>query len=254
MLGRRTPILLGLVLALAGAVPAVAAPPTASFTFSPASPFSDDTVTFDASASSDPDGAPIATYEWDLDGTPGIDATTTTPTITRSYPFSGYVDVALRVTDAAGEQGTAVKRVTLAERTDGGGTGVDDSSGDTGFDLGNLTPLEATFSVRVAARGAFSRVRTLRVRGLPKAAGVRATCRGTGCPWKQRSFKVRSGRADLAPALKRANLRSRVVLTVFATAGERLGKVARVTVTGPGRTKLELLCVKPGATKPQRCS
>jgi PKD domain len=234
--------------------------PTASFTFSPVSPFSGDTVTFDASASTDLDGAPIAKYEWDLDGAPGVDVTTTTPTVTHSYPFAGYLDVALRVTDANGGTGTAVKRVTLADTGDGsgtdggGGTGEEDESGDVGIDVGNVTPVKARFSVAVDARGAFSRVRTLRVRGLPKAGRVRATCKGKGCPWRKRSFKVRSGQANLGPSLRNANLRTGVVITVFATAGERLGKVARVTVTGPGLSKLELLCVRPGSSKIRRCT
>jgi hypothetical protein len=83
---------------------------------------------------------------------------------------------------------------------------------------------------------------------------VRATCRGTGCPWKTRSVRVSKGAANLVPAFRSANLRPGVVIVLFATAGERLGKVARVTVSGPGRTRLELLCVRPGSSKPRSCS
>lgn len=68
-------------------------PPTASFTFSPTNPTTSDTVTFNASSSSD-DGS-IQTYEWDLD-----DGTMESgETVTHSYDNPGTYNVTLTVTD-----------------------------------------------------------------------------------------------------------------------------------------------------------
>lgn len=74
--------------------------PTASFSFSPATPKVGDAVTFDASGTTDPDGN-IASYRWDFgDGTPAL--TTTAPTTTHAYAAYGTYRVTLRVTDSDG--------------------------------------------------------------------------------------------------------------------------------------------------------
>jgi YD repeat-containing protein len=81
-------------------------PPTAAFTISPNPAAVDQTVTFNGSSSSDPDGS-IAKYEWDLDGNGTYETDTgTTATTTRAYAAAGSVTVKLRVTDADGMTAT----------------------------------------------------------------------------------------------------------------------------------------------------
>ena len=59
-------------------------PPVGSFTLTPETAHLNQTVTFDASSSADPDGT-ITKYEWDLDGDGTFETNTgTTKTVTRS--------------------------------------------------------------------------------------------------------------------------------------------------------------------------
>jgi PKD repeat protein len=68
--------------------------PEASFTYSPLNPEVNETITFNASGSSDPDGT-IINYMWDFgDGTTGAGITAT-----HSYTLNGNYTVALTVTD-----------------------------------------------------------------------------------------------------------------------------------------------------------
>jgi len=70
--------------------------PVAAFTFTPTTPTAGDTVTFNATTSSDSDGN-IVSYRWDF----GDENTTTvtTPIITHTYKASGNYTVTLNVTD-----------------------------------------------------------------------------------------------------------------------------------------------------------
>ncbi len=86
--------------------------PKASFT-APLSAKAGETLAFDGSASSDPDGT-IARYEWDLDGNGTFETDTgTTPTADHTYTSGGSVVVGLRVTDNEGAIGTATNTVTI---------------------------------------------------------------------------------------------------------------------------------------------
>lgn len=73
--------------------------PTASFTFSPASPGAGGPLTFNGSASNDnDDGGGIATYHWDFgDGSTAV--TSATPTTTHTYASPGAYTATLTVTD-----------------------------------------------------------------------------------------------------------------------------------------------------------
>jgi PKD repeat protein len=97
--------LLALGLVIAQIVMAEA--PTAAFTITPTTAEVGDTVTFNASASSDPDGD-ITTYEWDFDydGSFDVDASVASPTTTHVYTSAGPKSVALRVIDGDVNDGT----------------------------------------------------------------------------------------------------------------------------------------------------
>jgi len=88
-------------------------PPVATFTVTPASPHVDEPVSFDASASNDPDGS-VTKFEWDFDGDGVFDRTTTTPTTTYTYASSGAKKVTLRVTDNQGATSTSTVTVNVA--------------------------------------------------------------------------------------------------------------------------------------------
>jgi PKD repeat protein len=83
-------------------------PPTASFTVSPSSPVAGATVTFDATASADPDGT-IASYSWSFgDGSTGTRATTT-----HVYPSAGTFTATLTTADNGGATATQTKTVDV---------------------------------------------------------------------------------------------------------------------------------------------
>ncbi|QZX99120.1 PKD domain-containing protein [Halobaculum rubrum] len=86
--------------------------PSASFQISPQSPTVGDTLTFDASGASDPDGS-ISRYEWDLDGDGDYDATGRV--VERGVERSGTYEIGLRVTDDDGATDRVSRSVTVAE-------------------------------------------------------------------------------------------------------------------------------------------
>jgi PKD repeat protein len=91
------------------------APPVANFSFSPASPTAGDIVSFDASASNDPDGS-ISSYAWTF----GDGGTGSGQFATHSYPASGTYSVKLTVTDNVGAHGTLTKSVAVGSSEDVG--------------------------------------------------------------------------------------------------------------------------------------
>lgn len=90
----------------------VAAPvgPTASFSFSPMSPTTGQTVFVNGSASTSATGTTITAYAWDFgDGTTGTGVSTT-----KTYAGAGTFVVRLTVTDSNGRTGTTTQNVTVA--------------------------------------------------------------------------------------------------------------------------------------------
>ncbi|MDQ4041423.1 MAG: PKD domain-containing protein, partial [Actinomycetota bacterium] len=87
--------------------------PIASFTASPQPVLPGQTLTLDASGSTDPNGT-IAGYEWDLDNDGSYDDGTT-QTLTTTFPTRGRKPVGLRVTDDRGDTGTTVVQISVTD-------------------------------------------------------------------------------------------------------------------------------------------
>ena len=85
-------------------------PPTASFTYTPENPLVNQPITFNASASYDPDGN-IAAYEWDFGD--GNITNTTHEIINHSYSETGNYEVTLTVTDDDGATNSTTKIITV---------------------------------------------------------------------------------------------------------------------------------------------
>ena len=85
-------------------------PPTAAFTYTPDQPQAGEQITFDASASSDPNGS-IASYEWDFDGDGATDATG--ETVTHTYSDGGQYTATLTVTDDDGVTNATSETLTV---------------------------------------------------------------------------------------------------------------------------------------------
>jgi len=93
-----------------GVTPVPNQPPIANFTYSPEKPVVNQSVTFDASSSYDPDGN-ITNYEWDFgDGNIMI---TTEEKINHSYSEAGSYEVVLTVTDDKGATNSTTKMITV---------------------------------------------------------------------------------------------------------------------------------------------
>ena len=89
-------------------------PPFASFSYSPENPVVNQTVTFDASSSNDPDGY-MTNYEWGF-GDANI-TSTTKEKIMHSYSSTGDYMVTLRVIDNQGIHNTSTELVSVKEKS-----------------------------------------------------------------------------------------------------------------------------------------
>ena len=129
-------------------------PPTALFTYSPTYPVANETVTFDASGSYDPDGS-IVSYTWNFGD--GNVTTVTIPMIEHVYTTYNNYTVTLTVTDSSGLNGTytqivevadpAILQVSLLE-----GTYIKQNTGDPWIDEGwllNQTGNSWSFTLKI---------------------------------------------------------------------------------------------------------
>jgi hypothetical protein len=88
--------------------------PIAKFTHSPTKPINNEKITFNASASYDPDGY-IINYKWDFGD--GNITTIPNPTIIHSYMNFGNYSVTLTVTDNSTLTDSITQTITVAKRT-----------------------------------------------------------------------------------------------------------------------------------------
>ena len=89
---------------------AFSSPPVASFTFNPTNPKVNQTVTFDASKSMDPDGT-VTSYWWNFGD--GNNATSTNATVTHAFALTGVYSVNLTVFDNDGLNNSIVHEILL---------------------------------------------------------------------------------------------------------------------------------------------
>ena len=89
--------------------------PVASFTYLPPDPLVNETITFDAYNSTDPDGT-IVNYEWNFGD--GNITNTSEEIITHSYSEAGDYTVNLTVTDDGGATNTSVARIKVSSMPD----------------------------------------------------------------------------------------------------------------------------------------
>lgn len=89
--------------------------PTAAFSRSPEESKTHDAITFDASASFDPDGEVIE-FAWDFDEDGVFEESTASAQIARSFADDGTYTVALRITDDDGASAKVTRVITILNR------------------------------------------------------------------------------------------------------------------------------------------
>ena len=213
-------------------------PPTAAFTFFPASPLTDDPVTF-TSTSTDPEG-PIASQSWDLDGDGQFDDIAT-PSAARAFAAPGSYSVGLRVVDADGAESSVTQAVAILARPP---------------QLMSPFPVVRLLG-RVSARG--TRVRLLTVRA-PRPSRIEIRCRGRSCP---RARGNRRGATASVRVRRSGPVRFRrferrlgvgAVVTVRVTKGPRtIGKYTRFRIRRHSPPARKDLCVMPAPRRLIRC-
>ena len=215
-------------------------PPAAAFTFSPASPLTDDVVTF-TSTSTDPEG-PISSQAWDLDGDGQFDDAAT-PSATRPFTAPGSYSVGLSVVDADGAQHSVRQAVAILPRPP---------------ELLSPFPVVRLLGA-VSSRG--TRVRLLTVRA-PAPARIQIGCRGRGCPARRRDASNRRLAASVrvrrdGPVRFRRferRLGPGTVLTVRVVMGPRtIGKYTRFRIRRNSPPARKDLCVMPAPRRLVQC-
>jgi hypothetical protein len=255
--------LLATAASLALVCAATAAPPTADFTVTPATPTVGLAASYDAVLSS---GNRRATVEWDFDADPGDVFETPGASIAHVYATPGEKQVSMRVVKGGEVKAVVTKTIYVnplfaAPHTDPSPppippppTLTQPEAGDPGI-VDGAKPLMMPFPiVRIAGqllpRGA--RVRLFVVTA-PLGAVVTARCRGTGCPLRQ--LRRRShGRPVRIRGLER-RLTAGIRLEILVRQRSLVGKYTRFRIRTGGRPPLRYdRCLLPGGRTPVRCS
>jgi hypothetical protein len=113
--------------------------------------------------------------------------------------------------------------------------------------------INISLSFLFAAGGKSTKFKQLTVKGIPKKATLRVTCKGKGCPKKTFTKKKASGSVSLKPFVK-TPLRKGIVLTISVTKSGAVGMVKVVTIRGSKAPKVTTACLPPGAKKAKRCA
>ena len=102
-------------------------PPVAGFTWTPAAPAINQTITFNASTSYDSDGF-ITLYDWDWNADGTYEDSYAIPTVTHSWIQAGIYPVTVRVTDDGGVSNTKTLPIPISSEDDDA-----DNNGTPGF-------------------------------------------------------------------------------------------------------------------------
>lgn len=235
-------------------------PPVARFSAAPNPAFVGAAVTFDAGASSDPDGT-IARYDWDFDNDGRFDDASGI-TVTHSFATAGAHTVRVLVTDNRGATDTATLTVNAATASYPLPPRYPQPPG-SALPLGPpptqtpVTELMSPFPVvrlvaKISRRGA--RVTLLRVSGAPSGARVAVRCRGRRCPRRTKRTKTQfivSGRARFRSFERR--LPARTVLRIRITQPGRIGKYTSFRIRRSRAPLRRDRCLIPGSAAPVAC-
>ncbi|MEA2332998.1 MAG: hypothetical protein QOH58_3136 [Thermoleophilaceae bacterium] len=209
------------------------APPSASFAYSPRSPEVGDPVEF-VSTALDPEGD-LSQQTWDLDGDGQFDDARGDEVL-YTFVTAGEKIVRLRAEDAAG--GAAVRERTLTVKQG--------PVARAGF----LNPFPVVrLNGEILSGGA--RIKVLTVRA-PRGTLVRVSCKGKGCPAKQRRKRVKKSGTVRFRNYERF-LRAGIKLEIFSRKPNTIGAFTRYTIrAGKAPVRLDR-CLEPGKSRPTRC-
>jgi PKD repeat protein len=242
-------------------------PPSAAFTFSPASPLVGESVLF--TGGSDPDGDPI-TREWHFgDLTPA--SSEVAPS--HEYAAAGSYTAALTVTDDRGGFASTSQTLTVAPQVEapppddpGGGSTPGGGSQPSGtppspdyvLDDGSTRPKAVPVRmkpfpvVRIAGvvlpNGVVVRILSVRA---PRGTRTVVRCAGRGCP--AASMARRSATRVVRFRRLERRLWAGVTLQLFVRKGGFIGKYTRFVIrAGKAPSRVDR-CLMPGRSRPVRC-